>query len=125
MTEVFGPDLPQKREVVTQIPGPKSQALAARRKAAVSAALGAAVPVYADRAGGGVIVDVDGNSFIDLGAGIAVVNVGNSAPKVVADIADQAHKLIHTCFMVSGYEPYIEVCERLNELTPGDHDKHS
>jgi len=125
MTDAFGPDLPQKREVVTQIPGPKSLALTQRRKAAVSAALGAAVPVYADRAGGGVIVDVDGNSMIDLGAGIAVVNVGNSAPKVVAAMDEQAHKLTHTCFMVSGYEPYIEVCEHLNRLTPGDHEKHS
>ncbi len=125
MTDAFGPDLPQKREVVTQIPGPKSLALAQRRKAAVSAALGAAVPVYADRAGGGVIVDVDGNSLIDLGAGIAVVNVGNSAPKVVAAMDEQAHKLTHTCFMVAGYEPYIEVCEQLNRLTPGDHEKHS
>ena len=125
MTDAFGPDLPQKREVVTQIPGPKSLALAQRRKAAVSAALGAAVPVYADRAGGGVIIDVDGNSLIDLGAGIAVVNVGNSAPKVVAAMDEQAHKLTHTCFMVAGYEPYIEVCEQLNRLTPGDHEKHS
>ncbi len=125
MTDAFGPDLPQKREVVTQIPGPKSLALAQRRQAAVSAALGAAVPVYADRAGGGVIVDVDGNSLIDLGAGIAVVNVGNSAPKVVAAMDEQAHKLTHTCFMVAGYEPYIEVCEQLNRLTPGDHEKHS
>lgn len=125
MSDVFGPDLPQKREVVTQIPGPKSLALAQRRKAAVSSALGAAVPVYADRAGGGVIVDVDGNSFIDLGAGIAVVNVGNSAPKVVEEITAQARKLTHTCFMVSGYEPYIEVCEQLNRLTPGDFEKHS
>jgi len=125
MTEAFGPDLPQKREVVTAIPGPKSQELAQRRKTAVSAALGAAVPIYAERAGGGVIVDVDGNSFIDLGAGIAVVNVGNSAPLVVEGIDEQAHKLIHTCFMVAGYEPYIEVCEKLNEITPGDHHKKS
>jgi 4-aminobutyrate aminotransferase/(S)-3-amino-2-methylpropionate transaminase len=125
MTEAFGPDLPQKREVVTAIPGPKSQELAQRRKSAVSAALGAAVPIYADRAGGGVIVDVDGNSFIDLGAGIAVVNVGNSAPLVVEGIDEQAHKLIHTCFMVAGYEPYIAVCEKLNEITPGDHHKKS
>jgi 4-aminobutyrate aminotransferase/(S)-3-amino-2-methylpropionate transaminase len=125
MSEAFGPDLPQKREVVTEIPGPKSQALAQRRKAAVSSALGAAVPIYADRAGGGVIVDVDGNSFIDLGAGIAVVNVGNSAPLVVAGIVEQAHKLTHTCFMVAGYEGYIDVCEKLNEITPGDHEKHS
>ncbi|HQR80024.1 MAG TPA: 4-aminobutyrate--2-oxoglutarate transaminase [Actinomycetota bacterium] len=125
MSDVFGPDLPQRRQVVTEVPGPKSKALAERRKAAVSAALGAAAPVYADRAGGGVIVDVDGNSFIDLGAGIAVVNVGNSAPKVVEEMAEQARKLTHTCFMVNGYEPYIAVCEELNRLTPGDHDKHS
>jgi 4-aminobutyrate aminotransferase/(S)-3-amino-2-methylpropionate transaminase len=125
VNDTFGPDLPQKREVITQIPGPNSLALAQRRKAAVSSALGAAVPIYADRAGGGVIVDVDGNSFIDLGAGIAVVNVGNSATQVVEQIDAQAHKLTHTCFMVAGYEPYIEVCEHLNRLTPGDFDKHS
>ena len=121
----YGPDLPQKREVVTEIPGPKSQALAQRRKAAVSDALGAAVPIYAERAGGGVIIDVDGNSFIDLGAGIAVVNVGNSAPKVVEALSEQAQKLTHTCFMVAGYDGYIEVCEKLNELTPGDFAKKS
>ena len=123
MTDSYGPDLPQKREVVTEIPGPKSRALAERRKAAVSGALGAAVPVYAERAGGGVIVDVDGNSFIDLGAGIAVVNVGNSAPLVVEAMAEQARKLTHTCFMVAGYDGYIEVCEKLNAITPGDFDK--
>jgi 4-aminobutyrate aminotransferase/(S)-3-amino-2-methylpropionate transaminase len=125
MTQPLGPELPQQRRIITDIPGPRSLELGQRRKAAVSAALGAVVPVYADRAGGGVIVDVDGNSFIDLGAGIAVVNVGNSAPLVVAGIAAQAHLLTHTCFMVAGYESYIQVCEELNRLTPGDHDKRS
>ena len=125
MTEPFGPELPQVRKVVTEIPGPRSQALAARRAVSVSAALGAAVPIYADRAGGGVIIDVDGNSFIDMGSGIAVTNVGNAAPLVAQGVTEQVHKLTHTCFMVAGYEPYIEVCEQLNELTPGDHDKHS
>lgn len=125
MSEPFGPELPQVRKVVTAIPGPKSLELTARRKASVSAALGAAVPVYADRAGGGVIIDVDGNSFIDLGSGIAVTNVGNAAPLVADEVTEQVHKLTHTCFMVAGYEPYIEVCELLNELTPGDHDKHT
>jgi 4-aminobutyrate aminotransferase/(S)-3-amino-2-methylpropionate transaminase len=125
MNHPFGPELPQERRIVTEIPGPRSRELAERRKAAVSAALGAAVPVYADRAGGGVLIDVDGNSFIDLGSGIAVTNVGNSAPLVVEGIAAQAHLLTHTCFMVSGYEPYIQVCEELNALTPGDHVKHT
>ena len=121
MSEPFGPELPQVRRVVTEIPGPRSVALSARRKSAVSSALGAAVPIYADRAGGGVIIDVDGNSFIDLAAGIAVTNVGNAAPLVAENVTDQVHKLTHTCFMVAGYEPYIEVCEQLNEITPGDH----
>ncbi len=125
MSEAFGPGLPQERKLVTEIPGPKSRSLAARRQAAVSSALGAAVPIYAERAGGGVVIDVDGNSFIDLAAGIAVTNVGNSAPLVAEAVTEQVHKLTHTCFMVAGYEPYIEVCERLNELTPGDHDKHT
>ncbi len=125
MSEPFGPELPQVRRVVTEIPGPRSVALSARRKSAVSSALGAAVPIYADRAGGGVIIDVDGNSFIDLAAGIAVTNVGNAAPLVAENVTDQVHKLTHTCFMVAGYEPYIEVCEQLNEITPGDHEKKS
>ena len=125
MTQPFGPDLDQRRNVVTEIPGPRSQELAQRRKAAVSAALGAAVPIYADRAGGGVVLDVDGNTLIDMGSGIAVTNVGNSAPLVVEGITAQAHLLTHTCFMVAGYEPYIQVCEELNELTPGDHEKRS
>ena len=125
MTQPSGPELEQVRRVVTEIPGPRSLELAQRRKESVSAALGAAVPVYADRAGGGVVVDVDGNSLIDLGSGIAVTNVGNSAPLVVEAIAAQAHLLTHTCFMVAGYEPYIQVCEELNALTPGDYDKRS
>ena len=120
-----GPTLPQERRLVTAIPGPGSRALAQRRRAAVSAALGAAEPIYAARAGGGVIIDVDGNSLIDLGSGIAVVNVGNAAPHVAEAVARQAHELTHTCFMVAGYESYIEVCEELNAVTPGDHEKRS
>lgn len=124
-TTTGGPTLPQQRQLVTEIPGPNSLALAQRRKQHVSAALGAAVPVYAARAGGGVIVDVDGNSLIDLGAGIAVVNVGNAAPLVAEAVARQAHELTHTCFMVAGYESYIAVCEELNCVTPGTHHKKS
>jgi 4-aminobutyrate aminotransferase / (S)-3-amino-2-methylpropionate transaminase / 5-aminovalerate transaminase len=125
MTMIGGPDLPQVRKLVTPVPGPASLALQQRRRAAVSAALGAAVPVYAARAGGGVIVDVDGNSLIDLGSGIAVTSVGNAAPRVAERVARQVRDLTHTCFMISGYEPYIEVCEELNALTPGDHEKRS
>lgn len=125
MSEHGGPDLPQRRLLVTDVPGPNSVRLNERRRAAVSSALGAAVPVFVDRAGGGVVIDVDGNSLIDLGSGIAVTSVGNSAPHVVAGIRDQSERLIHTCFMVAGYEAYLEVCEQLNDLTPGDHDKRT
>jgi 4-aminobutyrate aminotransferase/(S)-3-amino-2-methylpropionate transaminase len=81
-----GPSLPQERKLVTSIPGPKSAELLKRRSAAVSAGLGVGMPVFVTAAGGGVIQDVDGNSIIDMGAGIAVVNVGNSADKVVENV---------------------------------------
>ena len=122
---MFGPHIPQERKLVTEIPGPKSQELIKRRSEAVSAALGMAIPVVVTKAGGGVIVDVDGNSIIDMGAGIAVVNVGNSADRVVDNVKKQVEAFTHTCFMIAPYMGYIEVCEALNRLTPGDHKKKS
>jgi len=124
-TTPVGAELPQERRLVTSIPGPKSQALQARRTAAVSAGVGATLPVYVEAAGGGVILDIDGNSLIDLGSGIAVTSVGNAAPKVVAAVQEQVAKFTHTCFMVTSYAGYVEVCEALNRLTPGDHEKRS
>ncbi len=118
-----GPGLPQERRVVTAIPGPRSAELLARKQSAVSDGVGTVLPVFVKAAGGGVIVDVDDNSLIDLGAGIAVVNVGNAAPSVVAGIQEQAAAFTHTCFMVTPYEGYVAVAEKLNALTPGDHDK--
>ncbi|OHU48795.1 4-aminobutyrate--2-oxoglutarate transaminase [Mycobacteroides chelonae] len=117
--------LAQKRNIVTPLPGPRSSALAERRRAAVSAGVGSTAPVYAVDADGGVIVDADGNSFIDLGAGIAVTTVGASHPAVAAAIADQAARFTHTCFMVTPYEGYVQVAELLNALTPGNHDKRT
>jgi 4-aminobutyrate aminotransferase/(S)-3-amino-2-methylpropionate transaminase len=83
------------------------------------------LPVFVEAAGGGVIVDVDGNSLIDFGAGIAVVSVGNAAPRVVDAVREQVAAFTHTCFMVTPYEGYVAVCEKLNELTPGSHPKKS
>ena len=117
--------VPQVRKLVTTIPGPKSEAILKRRSEAVSSALGMAIPIVVDRAGGGIIVDVDGNSIIDMGAGIAVVNVGNSAKRVVDNVKAQVEAFTHTCFMVAPYLGYIEVCEALNRLTPGTHKKKS
>ncbi|WP_069814913.1 4-aminobutyrate--2-oxoglutarate transaminase [Streptomyces sp. TP-A0874] len=120
-----GPSLPQERRVVTAIPGPKSQELQARRSAAVAAGVGSVLPVFAARAGGGVLEDVDGNSLIDFGSGIAVTSVGNSAEAVVRRASAQLADFTHTCFMVAPYEGYVEVCEELARLTPGDHPKKS
>lgn len=117
--------VPQVRKLVTAIPGPKSEAILKRRSDAVSSALGMAIPIVVERAAGGIIVDVDGNSIIDMGAGIAVVNVGNSAKRVVDNVKAQVEAFTHTCFMVAPYLGYIEVCEALNRLTPGTHKKKS
>lgn len=117
--------VPQERKLVTAIPGPKSQELHQRTKSAVSAGVGIGLPVYVERAGGGIIVDVDGNQLIDFGSGIAVTSVGNSAPEVVEKAKNQLDDFTHTCFMVTPYEEYTAVCEKLNELTPGDHEKRS
>ncbi|KIZ13845.1 4-aminobutyrate--2-oxoglutarate transaminase [Streptomyces natalensis] len=126
MTELSGgPALPQERRVVTAIPGPKSQELWARKQETVASGVGAVLPVFVKRAGGGVLEDVDGNSLIDFGSGIAVTSVGNSAEAVVRRAAAQLADFTHTCAMVTPYEPYIEVCEALAELTPGDHKKKS
>lgn len=120
-----GPTLEQARRIVTEIPGPRSRELAQRRTAALPAGLSSAADIYAAAAGGGVLVDVDGNSFIDLGSGIAVTTVGNSAPRLVERAAAQLQQFTHTCFLATPYEPYIEVAEALNRLTPGTHAKRT
>ena len=124
-TPLGGPTLAQERRLVTSIPGPKSRRLSERKAHAVSAGVGISLPVYVVAAGGGVLVDVDGNSLIDLGSGIAVTGVGNSAPRVVEAVAAQLAQFTHTCFTVAPYDSYIEVAEALNRLTPGDHVKRS
>ena len=115
----------QKRNLITAIPGPKSAELIKRRAEAVSASLGTAFPVFIERAEGSIIVDVDGNSILDLAAGIAVLNVGHSTPKVIENIKTQVDAFTHTCFMVVPYTGYVEVCEALNRLTPGKFKKKS
>jgi 4-aminobutyrate aminotransferase/(S)-3-amino-2-methylpropionate transaminase len=120
-----GPALPQRRRVVTEIPGPRSRELFARKQAAVPGGVSTTLPVFVTHAGGGVIVDADGNSLIDFGSGIAVTGVGNAAPRVVERVTRQVADFTHTCFMVTPYESYVRVCEALNRLTPGDHEKRS
>ncbi|MEH1128889.1 4-aminobutyrate--2-oxoglutarate transaminase [Micromonospora sp. CPCC 206061] len=115
----------QRRAVRTAVPGPRSAELHARRTGAVAQGVGSVLPAYVEAAGGGVVVDVDGNHLIDLASGIAVTSVGNAAPRVVEAVQRQAERFTHTCFMVAPYESYIAVCETLNTLTPGDNEKRS
>jgi 4-aminobutyrate aminotransferase / (S)-3-amino-2-methylpropionate transaminase / 5-aminovalerate transaminase len=125
MTNIGGPGLPQERRLVTQVPGPRSTELMARKATTVARGIGTTLPVFIDRAGGGVLVDVDGNSLIDFGSGIAVVSVGNAADAVVARVQEQVARFTHTCFMVTPYDGYLDVCDALARLTPGGHDKRS
>src|SRR6516225_10693315 len=120
-----GPGLPQQRRLVTEIPGPASRQLLARRDGAVARGVSNMLPVFITAAGGGVLVDADGNSLIDFGSGIAVTSVGNSAPRLAERVQHQAGQFTHTCFMVTPYEEYVAVCEKLAEHTPGDYDKRS
>ena len=116
-------DIPQERKLVTEIPGPKSNEWFARRAEAVPRGVAAIHPIVTARASGAIVEDVDGNRLIDFATGIAVLNVGHTAPEVVEAITRQAELDTHTCFHVTANEPYIELAERLNALTPGDHAK--
>ena len=115
----------QKRHLVTEVPGPESRARLERKLAHVADGVGTMLPVFVTEAAGGVLRDVDGNTLIDLGSGIAVTTVGNSAPAVVRNVQAQVAAFTHTCFMITPYDGYVDVCEQLAELTPGDHAKKS
>jgi 4-aminobutyrate aminotransferase / (S)-3-amino-2-methylpropionate transaminase / 5-aminovalerate transaminase len=117
--------LTQERRLVTAIPGPKSLEALKRRTESTSAGLGMAIPVVIERASDAILLDIDGNQIIDLGSGIGVTNVGNAAPRVVDRVIEQVQAFTHTCFTVAPYMGYIEVCEKLNALTPGTFKKKS
>jgi 4-aminobutyrate aminotransferase / (S)-3-amino-2-methylpropionate transaminase / 5-aminovalerate transaminase len=115
----------ESTRIKTEIPGPKSRALMERRHRAVSSGVGIATPIMAQEAKGALLTDVDGNTFIDFGGGIGVMNVGHADPRVVAAVKDQVERFTHTCFYVTEYEPYIELAEKLNALVPGAFEKRS
>ena len=117
--------VPQQRLLVTEIPGPKSKAEIQRRSEEVSGGLGIAFPAVIASTGGAILVDLDGNQIIDMAAGIGVNNIGNSAQRVVDRVIEQVQAFSHTCFTVVPYQGYIDVCAKLNALTPGTHKKKS
>src|SRR3989441_13198345 len=113
-------DIPQERKLVTEIPGPKSKEWFVRRETAVARGASNIHPIVTARASGAIVEDVDGNRLIDLATGISVLNVGHTAPEVVAAAQRQLELDTHSCFHVTANEPYIVLAERLNALVPID-----
>lgn len=109
--------------LVTEIPGPRSREIVARREAATAAGTAKLTPMAIESAHGALVTDVDGNRFIDLAGGIGVLAVGHTPVDLVDALKGQAERLIHMCSIVSTYEPLVEAAERLNRLAPGDFPK--
>lgn len=109
--------------LVTEIPGPRSLEILRRREAATGQGVAKLTPIAVERAEGALVSDVDGNRLLDLAGGIGALAVGHCPAAVVAALQEQAAKLVHMCAIVATYEPYVEVAERLNALTPGDFPK--
>jgi 4-aminobutyrate aminotransferase / (S)-3-amino-2-methylpropionate transaminase / 5-aminovalerate transaminase len=109
----------------TEIPGPASRVLLARRANAVPRGVPAVTPIAVVHAEGAVITDADGNRLIDFGGGIGVVNTGHRHPSVVEAVRRQLDHYAHVCFPVSTYEPYVALAERLNRISPGDYPKRT
>jgi 4-aminobutyrate aminotransferase / (S)-3-amino-2-methylpropionate transaminase / 5-aminovalerate transaminase len=112
-------------QLLTEVPGPNSRALLARRAQAVPRGVPSVTPIAIVHAEGAVVTDADGNQLIDFGGGIGVVNAGHRHPAVVEAVRHQLDRFAHVCFPVSTYEPYVELAERLNRVTPGVHPKRT
>jgi len=109
----------QEPRVVTEIPGPRSRELHARRRAVVPPGVHSVLPVYIERAHGSIVVDVDGNQIVDVCGGIGVMTVGHTDDAVVAAATAQLNRVTHTLFTMTPYEPYVEVAEALAKHVPG------
>jgi 4-aminobutyrate aminotransferase/(S)-3-amino-2-methylpropionate transaminase len=109
--------------LVTEIPGPGSRAIVARREAATPSGASKLTQIAVASAHGALVTDVDGNRFIDLAGGIGMLAVGHTPPAVVSALQEQAASLVHMSAIVATYEPYVAVAERLNAITPGDFPK--
>ncbi len=105
--------------LTTPVPGPRGAAMLARRAAALPAGLGKATDVCVERAHGSLIVDVDGNVLIDMASGIGVTGVGHAPAEVVDAVTAQTQQFVHTCSLVTTYEPMVRLAEVLNAITPG------
>jgi 4-aminobutyrate aminotransferase/(S)-3-amino-2-methylpropionate transaminase len=110
-------------QLKTAIPGPKAQELLARKEENVPRGPFNTVPTFVAKAEGALLTDVDGNTFIDFAGAIGSLNAGHCPPAVVEALKEQLDQYIHTCFHVMMYEPYVQLAEKLNQITPGNHAK--
>lgn len=111
--------------IITSIPGPKSQELINQRNEYVPAGVYLVQPITIAKSKGAILEDVDGNTLIDFTSGIGVTSLGHCTEEIVATISEQAGKLIHSCIHVANYKPYIDLAKKLCEITPGDHKKRA
>ncbi|MBC7347719.1 MAG: aminotransferase class III-fold pyridoxal phosphate-dependent enzyme, partial [Clostridia bacterium] len=110
-------------QVITSIPGPKSQELLALRQKYVTRGAGNTTHIFIEEARGALLRDVDGNTLLDFAGGIGVLNVGHCPEQVVRAVKEQAEKYLHLCFHVAMYEPYVRLAEKLVSITPGQFPK--
>lgn len=113
-------EITQERKLVTEVPGPKSRELHARRQGVVPPGVHTLMPIYIDRAHDSIVIDVDGNQFIDVCGGIGVTTIGHTDDAVIAAAREQLGKVTHTLFTMNAYEPYVRVAELLAQHMPGD-----
>ncbi|MBC8047724.1 MAG: aspartate aminotransferase family protein, partial [Fimbriimonadaceae bacterium] len=107
----------------TSIPGPKSIEMIERRKNVMPLGLAKSTEIAIASAEGGVVIDVDGNTLLDFAGGIGMMNIGHRNEQVVNAMKEQLDKYIHICSLVATPEPYVELAELLNQLTPGNFPK--
>ncbi len=110
-------------QLKTAVPGPKAQELLARKEENVPRGPFNTAPTFVVKAEGALLTDVDGNTFIDFAGAIGSMNAGHCPPAVVEALKEQLDQYIHTCFHVMMYEPYVQLAEKLNQITPGTHEK--
>jgi len=106
-------------QINTEIPGPKAKQLLERKLKNIPRGPFNTVVTFAEKGEGALLKDVDGNQFIDFAGAIGTLNVGHNHPNVVEAIKKQLEQYIHPCFHVMMYEPYVQLAEKLNKITPG------
>jgi 4-aminobutyrate aminotransferase / (S)-3-amino-2-methylpropionate transaminase / 5-aminovalerate transaminase len=107
----------------TQVPGPKAQELLNRKEAHIPKGPFNTIKTFAVKGEGALLTDVDGNTFLDFAGAIGSLNTGHCPPRVVEALHKQIDAYLHPCFHVMMYEPYIQLAEKLNKITPGNHSK--